>query len=58
MKKTYKTPGILVVQIRTNHMLAESLLFQSGTINSEGEVLTREYDNTNSSGKNVWEDEW
>ncbi len=57
MKKIYKTPRILVVQIRTSHMLAESLNFRGGDITDENAVLTREYDNT-SFNRNIWDEEW
>ena len=57
MKKIYKAPGLLVVNIRTNHMLAESLMFRDGDIEDENLVLTREYDNT-FSDKSVWEEKW
>jgi len=57
MKKIYKAPVLLVVNIRTNHMLAESLMFRDGDIEDENSVLTREYDNT-FSDKSVWEEKW
>lgn len=60
MKKTYITPGILVVQLRTNHMLAESIIYDGdSTITTESNgSWTREYDNSTISGKNVWDSEW
>lgn len=57
MKKIYKAPRILVVQIRTSHMLAESLYFREGNISDENAVLTKEYNN-NSLNRNVWDEEW
>ena len=58
MKRKYITPGLLIVEIRTNHMLADSLMFRSGNITEESGVLTKEYDNSSVSGKNVWDEEW
>lgn len=58
MKKTYKAPGVLVVNIRTNHMLAESIYSNENetiTIESEGGWVKEQ--NT-FSDKNIWEDEW
>ncbi|MCR5533975.1 MAG: hypothetical protein K6F47_02180 [Bacteroidaceae bacterium] len=59
MKKIYKTPRILVVQIRTNHMLAESIYTDgSQTISTESDGgWTKEYNN-NSLNRNVWDEEW
>ena len=57
MKKIYKSPQILVVQLRTHQMLAESLLYDSSeTITTESEgSWTKE---STISDKNVWDDEW
>lgn len=57
MKKIYKTPGTLVVNIRCRALISTSLdKYDDGADNV---VLTREYDNNSSiSNKNVWDDEW
>lgn len=57
MKKIYKTPRILVVQIRTNHMLAESLILNEDTAGSADAGWTKEYNNT-FPNRNIWDEEW
>ena len=57
MKKIYKTPRIIVVQIRTNNMLAESIYLNEETAGSANAGWTKEYDNT-FPNKNVWDEEW
>lgn len=57
MKKTYKTPEILVVQIRTKSVILQ-LSVNPDEISGENAGWTKEYDNSTISGKNVWEDEW
>ena len=55
MKKTYISPNTLVVEIRTNHMLAESVFINASSTETAG--WTRE-ENASYSDKNVWDDEW
>ena len=54
MKKIYNAPALLVVNLRTVHMMAESLVItDTETIESSDEILTKEQ-----TGVNVWDDEW
>ena len=54
MKKIYNAPALLVVELRTVHMMAESLRINSepaNTITDQGDILTKE-------NKSVWDNEW
>ena len=65
MKKIYNAPALLVVELRTVHMMAdvelrtvhmmaESLVItDTETIESSDEILTKEQ-----TGVNVWDSEW
>ena len=56
MKKIYNSPALLVVELRTVHMMAESLVITSEeTIQSSEEILTKEQ---NMGDVNVWDEEW
>jgi len=50
----YIKPALLVVELRTVHMMAESLVVSSETtIESSEEILTKEQTNVN-----IWNNEW
>lgn len=57
MKKTYISPESLVVELRTKHMMAQSL-----GINWEGDIINNEEDilvkGTSLTDVNLWDDEW
>ena len=59
MKKTYISPEFLVVELRCNQMLAESMMFgsseQTADVNSGGFVKE---ESTPITDKSVWDDEW
>ena len=56
MKKIYNAPALLVVELRTVHMMAESLVISNtATIESSEEILTKEQNMGNGS---IWDDEW
>ncbi len=58
MKKIYKSPEILVVNIRTNHMLAESIVSDdTQIINNESDGGWVKEQNTFPNGS-VWDNEW
>lgn len=56
-KKTYIMPDICVVAIKLkDHLLQQSMIVDSNQeVNSN---FTREYDNSDISDKNVWDNEW
>ena len=56
MKKTYIQPNLQVVIVNTEHMVAESLLFGSTSINSEEDVMVK--GESSSPRYNVWDDDW
>ena len=56
MKKTYKSPAMLTVQLGTMHIIAESLTIGTQTITNSGDILVKE-DNT-VRDVNVWDNEW
>ena len=56
MKKIYNAPALLVVNLRTVHMMAESLRIESSdnpeyTINESSQILTKE-------NNSIWDNEW
>ena len=56
MKKIYNAPALLVVNLRTVHMMAESLRIESNadpeyTINESSQILTKE-------NNSIWDNEW
>ena len=58
MKKIYNAPALLVVNLRTVHMMAESLVIDNSgtnTINSANDILTKEQNMTD---VNIWDNEW
>lgn len=56
VKKTYKSPAMLTVQLGTTHIIAESLTIGTQTITNSGDILVKE-DNT-VSDVNLWDNEW
>ena len=55
-KKTYISPAMLMVQLGTVHMMAQSLLISdANTITDEGDILVKE--NT-VRDVNLWDNEW
>ena len=55
-KKTYISPAMLMVQLGTVHMMAQSLLISdANTITDEGDILVKE--NT-VRDVNLWDEEW
>ena len=59
MKKRYITPGVMVVMIHTNHMLAESIFGDgSRTITNESNGSWTREENSSYSDNNVWDNEW
>ena len=57
MKKIYSTPQLIVTRLHTERLIAESLIFRSGTIENESDVLVKDNQAT-SSNYNVWNDDW
>ena len=58
MKKIYNAPALLVVELRTVHMMAESLVIDSSetnTIDNANDILTKEQNKTD---VNIWDNEW
>ena len=56
MKKIYNAPALLVVELRTMHMMAESLVISNAeTIDDSSDILTKEQ---NMGDVNVWDNEW
>jgi len=56
MRKIYNAPALLVVELRTVHMMAESLVVSSEeTIQSSEEILTKEQ---NMGNGNIWDNKW
>ena len=56
MKKIYNAPALLVVELRTVHMMAESLgINDTDTINDASDILTKEQNMTD---VNIWDSEW
>jgi len=56
MKKIYNAPTLLVVNLRTVHMMAESLVINdTDTINDASDILTKEQ---NMGDVNVWDEKW
>ena len=57
MKKTYISPVLLAVELRTMHMMAQSL-----PINTSGDVIDNPDDilvkSHNVTDTNLWNDEW
>lgn len=57
MKKTYISPELLAVELRTTHMMAQSL-----SINTTGDVITDSNEilvkGSNITDINLWDDEW
>jgi len=58
MKKIYNAPALLVVNLRTVHMMAESLRIitnsggdEENTITGSDQILTKE-------NNSIWDNEW
>ena len=54
----YIKPALLVVNLRTVHMMAESLVIDNSgtnTITSANDILTKEQNMTD---VNIWDNEW
>ena len=55
MKKVYKAPFIRMVEAETEEMIALSLT--DGVAEKDGEVLSRENNDSWGRGRSVWDDE-
>ena len=57
MKKTYVSPELLIMQLGTIHMMAESLPIDGGgsTIDDPNDILVKASTTTNT---NLWDKEW
>lgn len=56
MKKTYIYPEILAVELRTKHMMAQSLsISMEDVIDDENDILVKDYGKNNTS---IWDEEW
>lgn len=58
MKKIYNSPALLVVNLRTVHMMAESFVINSdpsNAITDGSDILTKEQNMTD---VNIWDNEW
>lgn len=60
MKKTYISPKFMLVELRCNKMLAQSLIMASGSgyqVDNATDVLVKE-NSSSVNDVNVWDNEW